>query len=246
MERLTLPPGRIDVWLARPDDLDAAQERSCLALLSEEERGRCDRFVASGARLQYLAAHALLRLTLSRYAAVRPEDWTFGANAFGRPHVETTAGLGLHFNLSHTDGLVAVAVAADPLIGVDVESMRRAKDLEGLARSVFSGHELAAFSAGPDEAERRDLFFALWTLKEAYIKARGLGFSLDLDSFAFDVSGPAPSIRFSERCPDDPARWRFWRFRPTPDHFLAIAGSVRSNAPNLIWLDKRILQGHTG
>jgi 4'-phosphopantetheinyl transferase len=230
---------RVDVWLADPASLDDraanGRPRSWLALLDPEERARNARFLVEPPRRLHLAAQVLLRQTLSHYRQVDPGDWRFGRNAYGRPHVERPEhGRRLHFNLSHTDGLVALAVSEAPDVGIDVESVGRNLDCEQMARVVFAPAELQAYvrvAAG----ERRSAFFVLWTLKEAYIKARGMGLSLPLDGFAFDFSGPEPSITFNARCPDDPARWRFQHFAPTPAHRLALAMPVGIKGLRVLW-----------
>lgn len=219
----TLPPGVVDVWLTDPDRVTADAALDLLAVLDPEERARNARFRVEPARRQHLVAHALLRRTLTRYTGIDPAEWRFGANSYGRPHIEGPAlEAPLHFNLSHTDGLVALAVAASPDVGVDVERESRQTDIDRLAPAVFSKTEREAFGRCPGQ-DRRALFFTFWTLKEAYIKARGMGLSLPLDGFSFDLGGPEPRIAFHADCPDDPGRWRFWSDRVTPDHRLGLA-----------------------
>ena len=133
---------------------------------------------------------------------------------------------GLRFNLSHTDGLVVCLVAVEREIGVDVEHTARAGSVGiEIAERFSSPSEVAELRSLPF-ADQRSRFFDYWTLKEAYIKARGLGLHLPLDQFSFHLGltpvtpereptrqhgapgpGPAPPIRisFGPRIPDDPA-----------------------------------------
>src|SRR5262249_50795126 len=107
-------------------------------------------------------------------------------------------------------------------VGVDVEHVnRRLVGLE-LAERFFAPVEVAALRALAEE-NRGEHFFAYWTLKEAYIKARGLGLSLPLDAFAFQLDPGCPRITFTERIADNPSAWQFARQRPGPDHALAVA-----------------------
>jgi 4'-phosphopantetheinyl transferase len=230
---------RIDVWLTDPASLDdgAANERSrdWFALLDPEERARNARFLVEPPRRLHLAARVLLRQTLSHYRAVDPRDWRFGYNAYGRPYVEAPEhGRTLHFNLSHTDGLVALAVSEASDIGVDVEIVTRDLNFGQMSKAVFAQAELEAYER-VDASERCSAFFVLWTLKEAYIKARGMGLALPLDGFAFDLSGSEPSITFNARCPDDSARWRFWHFAPTPEHRLSLAMPAGIKDLHVLW-----------
>jgi 4'-phosphopantetheinyl transferase len=221
MRRLTI--GQVDVWLAAPDAIDADRLRDYETLMDATERERWRRFRVPKPRLIHLVARALLRTTLSRYVDVQPTQWRFETNDYGRPHISAPQiAPDLRFNLSHTDGLVALAIAQGCEIGIDVESLDRQLNTAEIAPTVFEASELSAFQSAP-EHQRRDLFFAFWTLKEAYIKARGMGLSLPLDGFAFDMSQAHPRISFNHRCVDDASRWQFRRFSATPEHALAVA-----------------------
>jgi 4'-phosphopantetheinyl transferase len=233
---LRLEEGTVDVWLTSMATLDDERRAGYESLLSETEHERWRRFLVRGAADQYLVGRALLRTTLSRYAPVSERAWVFDANAYGRPHVAAPAAFRtLRFNLSHTDGLVACAVTANGEVGIDVEIMARAVDPLELAPTVFARAEIEAVAAAAPEI-RHELFLTYWTLKEAYVKARGMGVSLALDGFWFELSGPAPRIHFSARCPDRAERWHFGRWRPTPEHALALAVAMPSLRPPSIRL----------
>jgi 4'-phosphopantetheinyl transferase len=215
--------GQVDIWLTCLCSNCRDPEADALQLLSAAERMKHRRFLAEDARVQYLFSRALVRAVLSRYGQVAEDAWQFETNRYGRPHIAEPRNLSdLRFNLSNTTGLIVCGVSQDCEIGVDVENIGRVVDIDALAPTVFAPNELADFrQCSP--WERRDRFFAYWTLKEAYIKARGMGLSLPLDAFWFDLSGRSPLLNVTERCPDDAARWRFYQKFPTADHRLAIA-----------------------
>ena len=248
-ERITAKPGTarvgpagIDVWLTALDRVDDALRERFRGLLAPEEARRHDRFLVAGARDEYLVGRALVRTALSRYAATAPKDWRFVSNAYGRPAIAGDNAEKLVFNLSHTRGLVVLAVASgagavgggSPDIGVDVETVSRTSACRDLAGRYFAPSE-AAFVRAADGKALDERFFAFWTLKEAYIKARGMGLALPLDGFAFDVGqdDPAaePTIAFTDACPDDPRRWRFLRRSVSAEHRLALAISPASTGP---------------
>jgi 4'-phosphopantetheinyl transferase len=110
---------------------------------------------------------------------------------------------------------------------VDVENLRRDLDYQALMSRVFAPAEIFALNSMPP-LKQRNHFYSLWTMKEAYIKARGMGLSLPLDGFWFDLEGTAPRVQFSERCADTPAHRQFFSFEPTPEHALALAVLVPS------------------
>ncbi len=214
---LSLGEGVIYLRYARVDD---AAPR-LLALLSAEEQAKADRFAFAHDRNAYVAAHALTRKTLSGFYPRAAQDWAFSFNAQGKPRIDARdESARLTFNLSHTSGFVAVAVALDRDVGVDVERIAPARADTDVARHLFAPSEDEAFLAEP-EAGRAEAFFDFWTLKEAYIKAVGLGVALPLKDFAFNRE--PLRISFAPTLDDIPSRWIFRRFHPAPGIAMALA-----------------------
>ena len=232
--RLRLHEREVHVWLAFPDRItDTELLRSYLDLLSLGERARLQRLRFERHRHERLISRALVRTTLSRYADVEARDWVFERNEHGRP--APAAGqyeLPLQFNLSHTTSLVACAVTLDREIGVDVEDLERPRTTMDIADHYFAPAEVRALRALPAR-EQCLRFFEYWTLKESYIKARGMGLALPLRKFSFEL-GPDQPIRisFESGLDDDPGSWQFASFRPDPRHVLAV-GVRRGNGPDL-------------
>ncbi|MGE0813560.1 MAG: 4'-phosphopantetheinyl transferase superfamily protein [Vicinamibacterales bacterium] len=202
------------------------------ARLSPHEQARAARFVRPADRRTYVIAHALVRVTLSEHAPRAPDAWQFATGVHGRPAIAAPpAGAeGLTFSLSHTSGLAAVAVTRRRSIGVDVEQVTRAVS-ERVAEARFAPAEIQALRALPAD-ERRRAFFDYWTLKEAYVKARGHGLTLPLDGFAFTIAGDVPpAIAFAAGTDDRAERWQFHLSWPTAEHRLALA--VEREGPDL-------------
>jgi 4'-phosphopantetheinyl transferase len=220
---LQLRAGQVDVWLASVPDVSSTELSTCLLHLNESEQAQMRQFVFEDSQLQYLVTRALVRTTLSRYAEVPAHAWQFETNAYGRPHIsQPQASRDLRFNLSNTSGLVVCAISVDCEIGIDVETIARTIDADELAPSVFAPAELADFR-GLRTEDRLNRFFAYWTLKESYIKARGMGLSLPLDAFWFELGGTSPRLCVTDRCPDIPERWRFYQYALTGEHMMAVA-----------------------
>ncbi|PPD43448.1 MAG: 4'-phosphopantetheinyl transferase [Methylocystis sp.] len=206
----------LDLSKLPPESWDAL-----VSLLNEEERARAARFAFGEDRNSYIAAHALLRAELSKRAGLPPQDWRFAAAAHGKPFL-IDAPRDMRFSLSHTRGMVAVAICEGVDIGVDVEpSDRRAESMK-LAERFFAPEEVTLLRTVEGEA-RRDMFFAIWTLKEAVVKATGQGLSRALDSFAVSLDPPRVTML------DDPAQaWSAAHWRKEKFHFaLAAQGPVR-------------------
>lgn len=221
---------RIELFVGLIETIDAPGAVDvCRRLLSVDERIRADRFMLERHRRQYIFAHAMLRLALSRVAPnVAPSDWSFAAGRYGRPFVAAPAtSTALHFSLSHADGCVACVVSGHETVGVDVETVSRRVAPLSTALRFFAPEEVETLRGLPEPAAI-ERFFDYWTLKEAYLKARGFGLNLPLDAFAMQVSPEAIEISFKPDISDDPHGWRFSLCSPSPSHRLAIADGSRA------------------
>ena len=222
---------RIELFVGLIESIDVpGAVEACRRLLSVDERARADRFVFERHRRQYIFAHAMLRLALSQVASnVAPTDWSFGAGRYGRPFVAAPAtSAALHFSLSHADGCVACVVSRHEAVGVDVETVSRRVAPLSTALRFFAPEEVETLRGLPEPAAI-ERFFDYWTLKEAYLKARGFGLNLPLDAFAMQVSREAIEISFKPDIVDDPDAWRFSLCSPSPAHRLAIADGSRTD-----------------
>ncbi|MGJ7530485.1 4'-phosphopantetheinyl transferase family protein [Variovorax sp. GB1P17] len=227
---IPLPAGDIHLWLCPHGKSDSpAQIAALRALLTPDELSKQERFHFASDRYRYLLTRALVRSVLSRYAPVHAHAWRFTAGPFGRPRIETPIVDECHsldFNLSHTDGLIVLALARHIDLGVDTENVGRKAALD-VADHFFSPIEAKALGALPP-ALQPERFFALWTLKESYIKARGMGLQIPLDSFSFALDDNDSTIEFAlaDSTGDDTAqRWHFWQFQPTPEHLVALCAA---------------------
>jgi 4'-phosphopantetheinyl transferase len=216
----------IRIFLGSLNDVDIPDIRSaCTELLCPSESQQAERSISNRRQREYVFAHGLVRAALSRLAPeVAPTAWRFERNRYGRPFISSPrSSAPLHFSLSHTDGFVACAVSPSERIGIDVEATDRHLSHLAIARAFFAPAELDGINSLP-AAQQKDRFFDLWTLKEAYAKARGVGFQLPLNEFSIHVAPRRkPSITFSRDLHDDPESWCFSQFSPSPRHRLAIA-----------------------
>jgi 4'-phosphopantetheinyl transferase len=147
-------------------------------LLTESELARANRYRFDDDRRRSIIARAATRLLLGRYLDTDPRVLVFVEEKHGKPALRHRE---MEFNASHSGDLVALAFAKDTPVGIDVERQRKLHDVLALARRYFSDDELAIVSAAsnPDDA-----FFAIWTAKEAIVKASGKGIATgDLHGF---------------------------------------------------------------
>lgn len=189
--------------------------------LSRAENERRARIQHPRAMADLLAGRRLIRAVFGARLGIGPAEVRLVEGERGALALDPAHGAAWHFNLSHTDGLVVLAVARRP-IGVDVEWVARPGRTVELADRYFARAEVAALRALP-EAAQRDRFFELWTLKEAYIKARGLGLAIPLGSFAFEL-GEEIGLTLAPEAGDVPgARWRCALWDVGAEHRVALA-----------------------
>ncbi|MEX2365846.1 MAG: 4'-phosphopantetheinyl transferase superfamily protein [Pseudohongiellaceae bacterium] len=222
---LTLNKKEIHLWLTSEQEVPAGELTDRYqALLNEEEQRRYRRFVFEEHRHRFLVTRALVRSVLGQYKYTdSAENISFEHNGHGKPRLRN-AGTGLHFNVSHARGLIALAVVLEYEIGVDVESVIRKTDIDKLAERYFSPQEFRSMEDF-NAKQRNERFFDLWTLKESYIKACGQGLTIPLEEFSFSFEGKAIHIAFSPQRNDNPGRWSFWLLNPGGDYRLALAVS---------------------
>lgn len=233
----TLPaPGELHVWhawLERP----AGEVQQLGSLLSADERGRADRFRFERDRSRYTVGRGLLRTMLGRYLNVRPVSLVFEYGAHEKPHLR---GKPLWFNVAHSGPVALFAFTAAAEVGIDVELDDADFARERIAERFFSPAEVRALRSLPPAQQPR-AFLTCWTRKEAFIKARGDGLSLALDSF--DVSlrpgAPAALLRFGWGN-DDPGQWCL-RDLSDPEAGYVAAVAIRTRALRLI--DHRVAMG---
>jgi phosphopantetheinyl transferase len=178
----------VKVWKIVPDQIDDPLERM-IAVLGRAERRRAQGKRTAQSRRAYVIAHALLREVLAAELGIDPREVPFatGRDPYGKPAL-TGSTQGLTFNLSHTHGLILIAVARGREVGVDVEWLGRRVRETALSRRHFTESELAELACAPRD-ERGRCFLQLWTRREAHVKMTGRGLWSAID----DNVDPDPS-----------------------------------------------------
>lgn len=174
-----LQPGDVHVWRAR---LIAGEDAIATARagLPAEDLARADRYLHPARGRLHVLSQSFLRQVLGAYLQTDPARLAFRHGAHGKPHLADAT---IFFNLSHSGDAALLAVTTvTPMIGVDIEQ-HGARSIHEIAERFFSPDERNAVVGADDPAEA---FFAIWTRKEAFIKALGLGLACPLRDF--DVS----------------------------------------------------------
>lgn len=243
---LLLQPDQVHWWFCFPDEIDdPALLTSYHKLLNVEEESRRQRFHFEKHRKQHLITRALIRTTLSRYSNIDPREWCFTQNKYGKPSaVPVPDAPLLGFNISHTEGLITCAITLDKDVGVDVEDCKRVNATRDIAQRFFSAVEANDLASFPDDLQK-DRFFHYWTLKEAYIKARGKGISIPLEQFSYHFSNHGKIvISIDPRLHDKPGKWHFLLLSPTSTHRAALATERHESQFKQVFIRKTVPLKH--
>lgn len=195
------------LWFGVPPAADDAIIGAATILLDPAERAQASAFGHAADRASYVAAHAMARTLLGRAMGYAPDEVRLTCNAFGKPRIQPVGtDVAPHFSISHSRGLVAIALAACP-VGIDIEPLAQPFHLNAIAGYVLSP-EAHAWLREVDARAKPALFLRFWTLGEAFIKATGLGLAQDLRGFTFTPTGE-PRLLHVEPHLGPAARWRF-------------------------------------
>lgn len=214
---LVLSPGDVHVWRVALDQ-PGKQRDSLRDVLSNDEHARAERFLIERVQKRFIVSRGVLRQVLGEYLSCDPASLRFIYGANGKPALE---GAPLHFNLSHSDDLMLLAVSARYDVGIDVEHIHPIANMDGIAARFFSTPEEAQFCALPD-AEKVSAFFNIWTRKEAFVKARGESFGHMLARFQVSHDADSRLLAVDDE-PNAPSRWSLQALYPAPGYAAALA-----------------------
>lgn len=217
----SLEPHAVHIWKI-PLDVPVAVVQQLETWLAPSELDRAGRFVQEIDRLRFIVSHAAVREILAHYLEVEPAAIEMNVRTGGKPELADSHRSDLQFNLSHSGALGMVAVTSHDEVGIDVEQVRSNFDAASIVTRFFSQREIQRWQQLPGE-EKLPAFFRCWTRKEAYLKARGLGLSLELDQFdvAFGPGQPAQLLSSRDATDNDTTRWAIHDVSPNEEYIAA-------------------------
>lgn len=212
----------IHLWMVNPKQIKATP--ALRRMLCTKERDKVDRYRLPASQHSALITRAFIRLLLSKYAPLAPDEWQFSISELGKPEIKNPP-LALRFNLSHNDHIIICAICLDKDIGCDIEDLTRKVSINAIAKRFFSKQEALLIKKTP----RR--FFEYWTLKEAFVKATGLGISQGLETFSFVINAPKEThfndninLTFDEKARQkSPQDWYQALLFPDDKHCIAVS-----------------------
>lgn len=215
-----LPTDTIDVWFF--DRRELTPDMTDLPTLTENEQHKILQYAQEESRMQHQASRCLLRLLLGKYLHISPKKIPVCTNAHGKLFLDQNAlspdGKSrlpkLYFNVSHTGTQLAFAFSCHTPVGIDIEEMRNHVRTASLANRFFHPNEWERFSH-LSTTESKQLFFRYWTIREAFVKGLGTGFSIPSDSFLINESISSKGLYEIAEYPN----WRIQAL-PAPDGYM--------------------------
>lgn len=220
--RIHLDTGEVHLWCI---SLTASSQTitEMTDIISQEERDQAERFHAQSSRVGFILGRGSLRMLLGAYFDINPSSIQFEYSVAGKPLIINNSNdADIQFNYSQSENLGLIGITKDRCIGVDIEKIREDFDFKPIALRFFTTYEFSNLFQLP-EGEQRSGFFRLWTAKEAYLKAIGVGLSGSLSRFDFELpkSGNVDSYSFINK--EYQTRWTIkWVF-PYPGYNAAVA-----------------------
>jgi 4'-phosphopantetheinyl transferase len=238
-----LEAGRIDLWLVSINEVtDQGLLNRYLHLLTTDEVSRQQAFRFRKDRIRYLVTRALVRTVLSQYVPIHPGQWRFGTNRYGKPLLSGCAqNLGrISFNISHTEDVILLALTCTNALGVDIEYVRSNRRYSDLIRNTLCPAEEAIYQTAPSNL-RTERFLEYWTLKEAYVKARGLGMAIPFNHISFDLRDErCIKLNIHPKLNDFASRWQFWQIHARDEHIISLCAERYLNVPQSLSLKQII------
>lgn len=236
---------QIDLWSIDPSSLPAQSIKTLSAILSAEESENLLKYKNKTTQHCALVTRSICRLVLAQYTKKLASELQFIRNKHGKPELvidneamDNITNINnldylsnsnhldrIRFNLSHNNHLIIIAVCVNDDIGCDIENPQRKVSIEPITRRFFAKQEHSVLNRLQGK-EQQQKFFECWTLKEAFVKATGVGISLGLDTFYFSLSKKSKKktieINFNDHYPfDKKAKWQFYQV-PFKDQILSI------------------------
>ncbi len=218
-EKAVLSETHVDIWLIHIPDFVASVEED-LSLLDDYERQRAEAFRFLRDKESFVVAHAALRRILGNYLNLAPVAIRFQYNSFKKPHVANEGAAKVSFNLSHSQQYALVAVTLSHDLGVDIEYMKKSRDLSQIAERFFSEKEFEEYHSLASE-QKLEGFYNAWTRKEAFIKAMGQGLFCSLKDFVVNLT---PGVEAKIIDVKDPLAhlWHIQGFSPVENYCAAV------------------------
>lgn len=210
------------------DYIEDINVKTIVHTLSIEEIARMNSFKYDNHRNIFATARYSTRLICSELLNVNVTDLKIQLSAYGKPYFKDYQHL--QFSISHSGNFILIGFGMYFPLGIDIEIVNPNIDHLNLSKSVFSIREITSLQklTGKKLIEG---FYNIWTQKESYIKAKGLGLHMSLDSFSVNLNNVEKyNLLEAAEGQQETKKWQVFNFQTTSDYTAACAcdHSIRS------------------
>ena len=211
----------IHIWSAILDQPDTIVD-GYYSILSDNEQRKVNKYKSKKLRNEQIMSMGLLRVLIAKYTNYSLNEINFLYNEFGKPFLSPDSkGNKLSFNLSHSGNIAVFVFSRNREVGIDVEKIKELTDMEGVVDLCFSESEKKWFNNLPPY-KKEEMFYKIWTDKEAYIKAIGKGLSFSPNNISLEQRSD-DELFFKEIIGDENlSRWKLVTFNPHPGFISSI------------------------
>jgi 4'-phosphopantetheinyl transferase len=222
---------KVHIFYADTSALDNIDRELTDNWLDQSEQNKVEKLHFLRDKTLYQLSHYMLRWVLSQYLNMQPQQIEFDTNQYGKPSVKGCNKL--FFNLSHTNGVSVIALSKNKTIGIDVEKINPKIEVNSIADNFFHPNEVKQLNQ-LSQNERPSAFYKIWTLKEAYIKAKGMGLSIPLRDFNFNFDSPnIVDVNFNYSLKEIPSDWKFTSYESEKYHNFIVSVAAISSQLNI-------------
>ncbi|WP_342026016.1 4'-phosphopantetheinyl transferase superfamily protein [Cytobacillus pseudoceanisediminis] len=189
--------------------------------LSLQKLIKIQKLVKQEDQMRSIVGDILIRWLVCKKFKLLNRDLEFTTNEYGKPYI-LNKNIGVDYSISHSGSWVVLAVSPHQ-VGIDIEKVNNI-DIK-FAKQFFTYEEYQDLINVPSE-ERLDYFYVLWTLKESYVKAKGKGLSIPLDSFSIKINN-------KNIIKSPPSIYNFNKYQ-MPDNYKLAVCSIEKNFPSNI------------
>lgn len=218
-----LTSNQIHIWKIDINNPQIDLDKLPREILSQDERKRAARLRSAKDKRRFTVSRVFLRKSLSHYLDTAPSEIKFTYNKYGKPNIDPEHHpQNIRFNLSHSENLALYAITQNREIGIDVEYIRNVDKADKIMRRFFSKDECEFYYSQPKN-KRNWAFFTLWTRKEAYSKARGMGIGLPTKEFDLQLVPPEVGQINHIRTKNKESKWSLIDIEVDSDYMAALA-----------------------
>ena len=210
----------LDIWTVNLRAINLNNSAYLKQILDEAELNRANAFKFEKDKVAFLKRRVALRRVLAHYATSPNKKWRIERKKMEKPRLSQSQ---YQFNTSNSNDYALIAVSSHD-VGIDVEKIAPLEDLMSVAQTVFTQPELDTLIVQSDEIPRQTTFYQYWSLKEAYLKGIGLGFSVNPKEVTFDL---AKSQLLKSPPQHASTSWYFWQLQSLPGYAIAVASTIR-------------------